>query len=81
MWQDDTKKWITTQASALNPKGRMVIVVGDGLVAGRLVDALQPTVEAMESAGMTIIARASADRPDHARDSNRIEHLVMGEMK
>ena len=80
-WQEDTAKWITTQASALNSNGRMVIVVGDGLVAGRMVDALYPTVEAMEATGMTIIARASADRPDHARNSNRIEHLVMGEMK
>jgi hypothetical protein len=80
-WQEDTKRWITTQAAALNPGGRMVIVVGDGLVGDRMVDALYPTVEAMESAGLTIIARASADRPDHARDANRIEHLVMGELQ
>ena len=79
-WLSDTRKWIVTQASALNPGGRMVIVVGDGLVGGRMVDALYPTVEAMEAAGMHIIARASADRPDHARGATRTEHLVMGEM-
>ena len=65
----------------LDKGGRMVIVVGDGLVAGRMVDTLYPTVEAMEAAGMRIIARASADRPDHARGATRIEHLVMGEMQ
>lgn len=80
VWQADTKKWISTQASMLNKGGRMVIVVGDGLVAGRMVDTLAPTVEAMEAAGMHIVARASADRPDHARGATRIEHLVMGEM-
>lgn len=81
VWQADTEKWIATQASMLDKGGRMVIVVGDGLVAGRMVDTLYPTVEAMEAAGMRIIARASADRPDHARGATRIEHLVMGEMQ
>jgi len=33
----------------------------------------------MRNAGLDIIARASADRPDHARDRVRIEHIVLGE--
>jgi hypothetical protein len=57
----------------------MVIVVGDGLVGDRMVDALGPTVEALGEAGLQIVARASADRPDHARESIRIEHMVMAE--
>ena len=57
----------------------MAIIVGDGLVGNKLVDALFPTVEAMKSAGMRIVARASADRPDHARNAIRIEHLVLAE--
>ena len=56
----------------------MFIVVGDGIIGGKLVDALYPTVEAMKSSGLEIVARASADRPDHARQAIRIEHLVMG---
>ena len=59
-------------------RGALVVVVGDGLVGGKLVDALFPTVEAMKKAGLEIAARASADRPDHARSAIRIEHLVMG---
>ena len=46
----------------------MAVVVGDGYVGGKLVDALHPTVEAMELAGLRQIARASADRLDHARE-------------
>ena len=57
----------------------MVIVVGDGLVGDRMVDALSPTVESMRAAGLNIVARASADRPDHARGAIRIEHMVMAE--
>jgi len=57
----------------------MVIVVGDGLVGDRMVDALGPTVEAFNACGLSVVARASADRPDHARESIRIEHMIMAE--
>jgi len=76
-WMEDTDRWIKMQASILEPGGAMIIVVGDGLVAGKLVDALYPTTEAMKAAGLEIFARASADRPDHARNAIRIEHMVM----
>ena len=78
-WLSDTDLWIKKQASGLNPNGVMLIVVGDGLVGGKLVDALYPTTESMKSAGLNIVARASADRPDHARNAIRIEHLVLGQ--
>lgn len=78
-WREDTTKWVTTQARGVAPGGRMVVVVGDGYVGGKLVDALHPTVEAMELAGLRQIARASADRLDHAREVIRIEHIVMAE--
>jgi hypothetical protein len=35
----------------------------------------------MNAAGMKVVARASADRPDYARESIRIEHMVMAEKK
>jgi len=78
-WRADTSKWIHTQARCLAPSGRFAIFVGDGLVGGRSVDALGPTVEALRASGLKIVARASADRPDHARQSVRIEHLVLAE--
>ena len=78
-WRNDTDAWISTQAGCLPSGGRMVIVVGDGLVGDRMVDALGPTVEAFKRAGLQVVARASADRPDHAREAIRIEHMVMAE--
>jgi len=78
-WRADTDQWISTQARALAPGGRLVVVVGDGLVGNRMVDALGPTVESMRAAGLKVVARASADRPDHARETIRIEHMVMAE--
>ena len=56
-----------------------MIVVGDGLVGNRMVDALGPTVESMRGSGLQVVARASADRPDHARETIRIEHMIMAE--
>jgi hypothetical protein len=78
-WRKDTQAWIGTQASALAVGGVMGIVVGDGLVGDRPVDTLSPTIECMRAAGLEIVARASADRPDHAREVIRTEHLVLGE--
>jgi DNA modification methylase len=78
-WRADTDAWIATQARGLAPGGRMVIVVGDGLVGGKIVDTLSPTVESLRTAGLNIVARASADRADHAREMVRIEHMVMAQ--
>ena len=78
-WREDTALWVRRQAEGLSSGGRLGVVVGDGYVAGRLVDALFPTVEAAEAAGLRVLARASADRPDHARGVIRIEHLVLAE--
>ena len=78
-WRSDTDQWIAKQAAALAPGGRLVIVVGDGLVGNRMVDALGPTVESIRGSGLQVVARASADRPDHARETIRIEHMIMAE--
>ena len=78
-WQERTDEWIEAQTSNLSSQGKFAIIVGDGLVGGKLVDTLFPTVEALKRCGMKVIARASADRPDHARGAIRIEHLVLAE--
>jgi hypothetical protein len=78
-WREDTSRWTATQALGLAPGGRMAVVVGDGLVGGKLVETLGPTIEGMRAAGLRIVARASADRPDHAREAIRTEHLVLAE--
>jgi len=75
-WRADTASWISRQSKALDSSGALIVVVGDGLVAGKTVDALSPTVEALRAAGLDVQARASVDRQDHARDRIRTEHLV-----
>jgi len=76
-WHEANARWIRTQAEGLAPGGWFAVMVGDGLVGDKLVDALQPTSIALEEAGLVLRARASADRPDHAREAIRIEHLVL----
>jgi len=78
-WRADTREWIRRQVGGLRSGARVAIMVGDGLVAGRNIDALSPTVESLRAAGAEVIARASADRPDHARERIRTEHLVLAE--
>ena len=78
-WRADTNDWIAASAEGLKPGGAMAIVVGDGLVGDKPVDTLSPTIEAMREAGLTIQARASADRPDHARQTIRTEHIVLAQ--
>jgi hypothetical protein len=79
VWREDTARWIAAQARTMAPGARLAVNVGDGLVGGRLVDSLAPTLEAMQRAGLEVVARASADRPDHARDSVRVEHIALAE--
>jgi hypothetical protein len=78
LWRADTTDWIAACTEGLIPGGAMAIVVGDGLVGDKPVDTLSPTIEAMRAAGLEIEARASADRPDHARQTVRTEHIVLG---
>jgi hypothetical protein len=78
-WRKDTARWVRCQSACLVDGGYFAIFVGDGLVGDKPVDTLGPTVDALREAGLTIVARASADRPDHARASVRIEHLVLAQ--
>ncbi|MBL8616296.1 MAG: hypothetical protein JNM72_11845 [Deltaproteobacteria bacterium] len=80
-WRADTAAWIGCQGAALESGGRFAIVVGDGLVGEKPVDALSPTMDALRAAGLEVIARASADRADHARDTIRTEHIVLAEKR
>ena len=76
-WREDTNEWIEACSEGLESGGYLAIVVGDGLVGDKPVDTLSPTADAMHAAGLQIEARASADRPDHARETIRTEHIVL----
>ena len=73
-WRSDTFAWTQSAAAALAPGGHLVVVIGDGLAPGGLVDTSEPTEAAAKNAGLVAVARASVERPDFARDTMRWEH-------
>lgn len=76
-WVADTQAWTREAARVLEPGGSLVVVIGDGLTPAGPVDSVKTTVTAGEEAGLTLVARASVERPDHARDTVRWEHAVL----
>lgn len=73
-WRRDTEEWTRNAARALAPAGRLVVVIGDGLLPSGVIDAAQPTQDAALRAGLRLLARASVERPEHAGRTNRREH-------
>ena len=76
-WKKDTFAWTKEAARILEPGGNLVVVIGDGLTPAGNVDSVQTSVAAGEAAGLSLIARASVERPDHARETVRWEHAVV----
>ncbi len=74
-WASDTNAWTRAVADALTPGGTLVVVVGDGLTPSGDIDTSEPTEEAARQAGLRAVARASLARPDHARGTQRWEHV------
>lgn len=78
-WRDDTRKWVRAVSKALRPGGKLVVVVGDGNVGGKRIDALQPLEEAGRDAGLVRVARATVERWDEGVRAMRPEHAVLFE--
>lgn len=78
-WKLDTHRWVRAAARALRPGGRLVVVIADGVVAGKPVETLGPLGEAARTEGLTRVARATVERWDEGVDRMRPEHAVMYE--
>ncbi|MFZ5480052.1 MAG: hypothetical protein ACOZNI_25025 [Myxococcota bacterium] len=76
-WRNDTRKWVRAAARALAPGGRMCVVIGDGMVGARRIDALTPLREAATEAGLTQLARVTVERWDEGVHAMRPEHAVL----
>lgn len=74
-WAADSAAWTSAVADAMNPGAHLVIVIGDGLTPAGPIDASEITERAARVAGLQNIARASLERPDHARGATRWEHV------
>lgn len=75
-WAADTEAWMKSSAQALRPGGHLVVVIGDGLTPGGAIDTVEVSEQSARKAGLAPVARASVERPDHARETVRWEHVL-----
>lgn len=68
---------LSSIASVLSPRGRVVLLVGDAEVGGRRISAAQQLDALAERAGLRVIASASQRRPDFRGGAPRREHLIV----
>ncbi|MEN0061861.1 MAG: hypothetical protein AAGA48_06890 [Myxococcota bacterium] len=73
-WREDTVAWTQNVADQLRPGGHLVVVIGDGVTPAGSVDTSAVTEDAAKAAGLDVVARASIERVDHARERMRFEH-------
>jgi hypothetical protein len=76
-WVEDTRLWTRSAAANLRRGGHLVILIGDGLSPAGTVDTSQATEDAGKEAGLALVARASVERMDHARERARWEHAFV----
>ncbi len=76
-WRTDSRAWLGNLATRVAPGGRALIVIGDGQVGSRHIDALEETASAAEHGGWRPLASASGERPDPGRRSRRREHILL----
>ena len=62
-WIEGRRRWMAEITRVLKPGGRVVLVVGDGIVGARPEDASEATAVAAMALGLRPVARASQARP------------------
>lgn len=73
-WREDTAVWTANVGNQLRPGGHLVVVIGDGITPAGGIDTSAVTEDAAKAAGLRVVARASVERVDHARERMRFEH-------
>jgi hypothetical protein len=76
-WDEEVGAMLTGMASVATPAGRIVLLVGDGNVAQRRVDAVEQLQRLSGAAGLRVVAWATQPRPDFIGGPLRAEHLVL----
>jgi len=77
-WLRDTQGWLQACARALQPEGRIAVVIGDGQAGSKVIGSADPTVDAAKAAGLRLLARASRSLP--ATRPARQEHALLFEL-
>lgn len=78
-WRADTGKWMKAAARALQPGGRLCVVVGDGQVGAKRIDSWTVHDEVARALGLRWLARASVERQDVGLGTVRWEHAGLWE--
>ena len=78
-WLKATDDWMASAANALAIGGRIAVVVGEGIQAGRSLKVAKPTMNAAQRAGLRFVCSASVDRKDPATDQKKIEYILVFE--
>jgi DNA modification methylase len=76
-WRRDTLAWTRSAAAALQPGGRMVIVIGDGPRPDGPIDTRAESIAAADAAGLVFVEGATAE--PGSRPSPRREHALLFE--
>lgn len=75
-WQREVRAFLASMAAVLEAGATAVLVMGDGEVGGRRVDAEEQIRALGASAGLELIAAASEERTDWMGRRPRREHLL-----
>ncbi len=78
-WLKDTDQWVASAAKALVTGGRLAVVVGEGMQAGKLLRVAKPTINAAQKAGLKLVTSASVDRHDPATRMKKVEYILVFE--
>ncbi len=76
-WDRQVLQMLRAMRSGLAPGGQVVLLVGDGQLGDRRVDAAQQLRRLAPQAGLRAVAGASQLRPDFTGRHKRREHLVL----
>jgi len=83
-WQKDRHRWLGEIGRVVKPDGRVVLVIGDGVVGNQPEDAADAMAYDAPGAGLVVVARASQSRPPRDRRLSAIfagrprrEHMLM----
>lgn len=76
-WDAQVVAMLRAMAAVVTPEGRIALLVGDGQVGGRRIDARTQLQRLAKEAGLKVRAWASQPRPDFAGGAERCEHLVL----
>ncbi|MBC7170951.1 MAG: hypothetical protein H5U40_00905, partial [Polyangiaceae bacterium] len=76
-WDRELAAALASMRRALAPGGTIVMLIGDGQIAGRRVPADLQVRELAPAAGLALVAGASEGRPDFTGGETRREHLLL----